>query len=373
MTTTAPEITADAPSADTTAEAPAASKKNAIATMLSWTRSLDPSHFLLYSTKGFAVADNAASQLPVIVREEPLRGLKGTSNAPVAERGEAILQVVEACELAPGHDTLVLQGRVLFMNRLSRPHSCNSPVFAQRHLELPATTEKEGGFNELGRRFAIQLAGGGFAWRNHAEAEEHQVTLTCNGQSLVFRNLLLDDTAPFSLTAPAYRDFKADLEILAGWISSALARTGGRGTHVQVRAEYKLGEGARVYASQEWAAEDIKRESKSRWKGGEGVTRILAKLRLPSGERQAIINDRKAGNVIRTIDDWYLGATPGAAIAVEPYGANSHRGEAFRSKQGSFYDLLGIVAAGKAASLTVNDRLYYAAMCIRGGVFGGKD
>lgn len=140
----------------------------------------------------------------------------------------------------------------------------------------------------------------------------------------------------------------------------------------QLRVEYRMGLGARVYASQEWAAEDFKRESKRRWPGGEGVTRVLAKLRLPNGERQAIINDRKAGNALRVIDNWYPGADTSRPIAVEPYGASSHEARSYRRTTGSIYELLRRVAAGESARFTREERLFYAAVCIRGGVFGAS-
>lgn len=342
----------------------------AIPSLLSFARSLSPSHMLMYSAPHMSGDDNL--DVPVTVREEPLRGLNATASTPESKRDEAVLQVVESAELAPGHTVLVLKGRLLVKNHIWQPYSCNEPGFVERHGGVLTSLKDSGaqGFRELAVRYAIQLACGGIGWRNHAEATEHAVIVEHSGQQLRFQTLYRDADDPFNVGAASYAGHRDQIATLAGWIEDALTRSNGRGSQLKLRLEYLMGIGSRVYASQEWASTDVAQESVRRWPGGRGITRVLAKLRLPSGERQAIINDRKAGNALRTIDTWYPGAARNRPISIEPYGASSHEGRAHRATNGSLYQIMQRVAVDNAGTLTQEEMLFYAAVCIRGGVFG---
>lgn len=335
--------------------------------LLAFSRSLSPSHFLMYS----AAAVGAAELTPVSVREEPLRGLNATSKTTNDEKVQAVLQVVESAELAAGHEVLVLQGRVLVRNQSHQPHSCNDPQFVQAHQQVLAAFAAENGHVELARRYAVNLACGNFAWRNALEAESVRVQVEWPGNRVVFENLLPDTRTPFDFAASAYDAHRGDLERLSQALASALMHTGCRGTSFRVRVDLVMGLGARVYPSQEWSSKTHAEESKQRWDNEKGVTRVLAKHKLADGSTQAIVNDRKVGNALRVIDTWYPEGDESRPIAVEPFGASAHEARAFRpTTPASFFSLVEKVAAAEA--LTPQERLYYVAVCIRGGVFGAK-
>jgi CRISPR-associated protein Csy3 len=340
--------------------------------ILSFARTLEPSHMLMFSAP--AMASPLSEMVPVAIREEPLRGLNATSKTPLEKRDQAILQVVESSELAPGHEVLVLRGRLLVKNRYATPQTCSEPGFLRLHAEvLEQVKGADAGITELSTRYAIQIACGMLGWRNFLTAQRHRVTVELNSEQLDFDNLLRDEANPFSLDTAGYEIHRTALQTLAGWIADALSRGTGHGTMLRLQARYLLGLGARVYPSQEWPSEDQKRASQRRWPGGEGVTRMLAKLRLPDGGHQAIINDRKAGNALRQIDTWYPDAKPNRPIAVEPYGANSHEARAYRRTTGSMKEIIERLAKNGSPALSREDRLFYTALCIRGGVFGGAD
>jgi CRISPR-associated protein Csy3 len=185
---------------------------------------------------------------------------------------------------------------------------------------------------------------------------------------LRFPDLLLDEERPFDLNNEAYAKHVEGLKKLADELERAMLTKSRRARRFEVEAVLDMGLGARVYPSQEWASKNYKEESKLRWPGGEGVTRILAKLSRKDGTKQAIINDRKMGNRLRAIDTWHGEAGVGA-IAVEPYGANSHHADAFRKNKNSAFELFKAVSEGRA--LSAEEGLFYLAICVRGGVFGG--
>ena len=83
---------------------------------------------------------------------------------------------------------------------------------------------------------------------------------------------------------------------------------------------------------------------------------------------------QKIGNAIRTIDTWYpdFGTEAGVGpIPVDPYGAITTMGKAFRSPQGKkdFYTLFDKFASGESLEC-VEDEHFVMAVMIRGGVFG---
>jgi CRISPR-associated protein Csy3 len=336
---------------------------SSLPSVLAFSRSLELGNFKLDGAPKMGSNDLR----PVHVREEPLRGLNATAKSTDEERSQAVLQVVEAAEMPVQTSVLVLTGFVKFIDNLSRPHSCNKPEFAAAHEVVVKKGRAEGDLDELARRYAIRLATAGFTWRNLELAERHQVRVTAGDKTWLFDNLLPDPVNPMSLDAETYAPALRLLEELSNTIAAGLK--GEKRTHLEVRADLLVGEGARVYPSQEWSSADSKGESKRRWPGGEGVTRVLAKTRLPDGSWQGFVNARKAGNALRVIDTWYPGATPDRPIAIEPYGANSHAGEARRKGLGE--NLFDIAAkAGRKEELKREERLFYLAACIRGGVFG---
>jgi len=340
--------------------------------VLAFARSINPGHFLMFS----APAVGADTLTPLSVREEPLRGMNATAKTKEEEKSSAVLQVVESAELTAGHPVLSLVGKILVRAGMAEPHSCNEREYSALHQSIVEAAKADGSFAELARRYALTIAFGAWAWRNALEAESLTVFVdwAADGKShsLQFTDLLPASGNAFDYAAPEYAAHKAALDELSAAIETALTDDSGRGINFQIRGDVTMGLGARVYPSQEWASAEAQRKSKERWPGGEGVTRILAKIKTPEGQTQAIINDRKVGNALRVIDTWYPGATPDAPIAVEPYGGNSHQSIAFRTKSSdSMFGIITQLAAAKAP-ISQEQRMFYLAACIRGGVFAGE-
>jgi len=116
-----------------------------------------------------------------------------------------------------------------------------------------------------------------------------------------------------------------------------------------------MGFGQEVYPSQELVLDTGKSKSKE-----------LYKINDKAG-----MHSQKIGNAIRTIDDWYPNAE--FPIAVEPYGAVTTLGTAFRQpkQKQDFYSLFDnwVLKGEKPA---VEQQHYVMAVLIRGGVFGAS-
>ena len=91
----------------------------------------------------------------------------------------------------------------------------------------------------------------------------------------------------------------------------------------------------------------------------------------------AAMHSQKVGNALRSIDTWYPEFdTAQMAIAIEPYGAVTNLGKAYRTPKDKvdFYTLFDQFAVGKTLD-TVEQEHYVMAVLVRGGVFwqSGKD
>ena len=90
------------------------------------------------------------------------------------------------------------------------------------------------------------------------------------------------------------------------------------------------------------------------------------------------MHTQKIGNALRTIDTWYPDfdeiEKSAGPIAVEPYGAVTNLGTAFRTPNDKqdFYSLFDAFALGEKLS-RVEDEHYVMATLVRGGVFGASD
>ena len=88
----------------------------------------------------------------------------------------------------------------------------------------------------------------------------------------------------------------------------------------------------------------------------------------------ATIHSQKIGNAIRTVDNWYPDAAETGPIAVEPYGAVTTQGKAYRQPKAKtdFYSLFDNWMM-KDIAPSSEQQHYVMAVLIRGGVFGDKN
>ena len=310
-------------------------------------------------------SQNADSQASIVtVQEKSVRGtisnrLKNAfANDPAkldAETQKANLQRVDSSSLDESNDTLIAKFTCKVLPFTGKPNVCNDQDYQQALLAVVADYQQSQGVSELAKRYATNIVNARWLWRNRVGAEKITVTVRFNQQTLTF------NAKDFALNA-----FNADdknLAQLAQWIEQGL--TGQAFVILSIEAQAHVGYGQEVYPSQELILDTGSKKSKVLYRVGD-ITK-----------NHAGMHSQKVSNAIRTIDTWYPEYEDNHfPIAIEPYGAVTTLGKAFRQpKQGKdFYNLFDKWVL-KGEKPEVSQQHYVMGVLIRGGVFGesGKE
>lgn len=131
---------------------------------------------------------------------------------------------------------------------------------------------------------------------------------------------------------------------------------------IKVEAYALVGKAQEVYPSEELVLD----------KGKGNKSKILYQV-----NDVAAMHSQKIGNALRTIDTWYPEFDDKkTAIAIEPYGAVTNLGKAYRTPKDKvdFFNLFDKYALGESLANTEQEH-YVMAVLVRGGVFGqsGKE
>lgn len=337
------------------------------ASVLAFERKLDPSD-AMFSAGRWEKREETGSWPAIAVREKSVRGtisnrLK-TKDQDSAKLDAAIenpnLQTVDVAMLPNDADTLKVRFTLRILGGAGTPSACNNSEYQQKLLQTVQSYVSNLGFNELARRYALNLANGRFLWRNRVGAEAveirvHQLQDGKHVQSWIFDALsfsLRDFTVPTSATA--------SIVALTDIIKAGLE---GR-THalLDIEAFVRAGEGQEVFPSQELILDrgDSKKGQKSKT--------------LYTVSDIAGMHSQKIGNALRTIDTWYPDDAGLGPIAVEPYGSVTSQGKAYRQPKQKldFYSLLDNWVLKDQVPDGVQQH-YVMANLIRGGVFGESE
>ena len=338
-------------------------KKENIASVLAFEKKLVPSDGYMYGTTW----NNKATVTALSLIEKSVRGtisnrLKAAiKNDPVklnAEVEKANLQTVDVCSLAPEQDTLKFHFTLKVLGGVQQPSACNNALFKQSYTEAVKDYIEREGFSELGRRYAQNIANARFLWRNRVGAEniEVQVSALNQGaeQSWVFdaktlktRNFDINDESVVSLGERIASTLSSEDDYLM----------------LEVVCFVQIGKAQEVYPSEELVLD----------KGKGKKSKILYSV----GDIAAM-HSQKVGNALRTIDTWYPefenAETSAGPIAIEPYGAVTNLGKAYRTPKDKqdFYTFFDKFARGEQLN-RIEDEHYVMAVLIRGGVFGESD
>lgn len=247
--------------------------------------------------------------------------------------------------ILPNNDTLKVSFSARMIGGLGQPFGCNEPAFATAITDK-VNAYKADGLKELSFRYAYNIASGRFLWRNRVGAEKICVHIQINdSESLVF------DGYDFSLKEFTTQRDNTDLAKVSAAIFEGL-NSEDNFICLTVDAYVKLGKGQHVFPSQEMNMGEKKK--------------VLFKL-----DDCAALHSVKVGNAIRTIDDWYGTEKVPAQlpIAVEPFGAVTQQGQAYRKSKIDLYSLMIDWVNDK--ELPKEQQNFVLANLIRGGVFGG--
>ena len=329
--------------------------------VLAFEKKLVPSDGYLYGTTW----DNKDKSTSLKLIEKSVRGtisnrLKAAvKNDPAkldAEVEKPNLQTVDTCALGLEQDTLKQHFTLKVLGGVETPSACNNAVFNETYKKAALDYIEKEQFKELARRYAINLANARFLWRNRVGAEEIVVEINAlnKGQEQSWK---------FDATQFNTRDFDVSdeqINSLSNRIAQALSKEG-EFLLLDVTAYAKIGKAQEVYPSEELVLD----------KGNGKKSKILYDV-----NGVAAMHSQKIGNAIRTIDTWYpeFGNSNNNPIAIEPYGAVTNLGKAYRNpkEKADFYTHFDKFARGEQLP-RAEDEHYVMAVLVRGGVFGESD
>ena len=332
-------------------------------TVLAFEKKLVPSDGRMYGT----IWDKRNEiETALTLNEKSVRGTisnrqkKKTGKDPVKLNDEIKnpnLQTVDSCSLETGQDTLKLNFTLKFLSGVETPSACNNPNFTRYYKDVAATYIERYGFMELAKRYAVNIANARYLWRNRVGTESLEVCVK-------ILNNGIEGSYRFDASEIGIRNFESsnsDVDKIAEKIGQAISGEIDF-LMLDITAFSKIGKAQEVYPSEELV---LNKET------GEGKkSKVLYDI-----QEQAAMHSQKIGNALRTIDTWYPDFNPSLGpIAIEPYGAVTNLGKAFRNptSKKDFYTLFDKYAWGNPLDCE-KDEHYVMAVLLRGGVFGESD
>ncbi|PCH95473.1 MAG: type I-F CRISPR-associated protein Csy3 [Gammaproteobacteria bacterium] len=323
--------------------------------VLAFDRKLEPSDALMFSGNWDDIGNDKAWQ-PIALFERHNRAVKSNFKQEILnDETELQKQIAEAnlawgddAALSHENDTLKVSFTLRVVSGLSQPSVCNKVDFEKAYSEKVEAYVQEN-IEQLANRYAYNIANGRFLWRNRVGAQALKIVV----KNPAFSKTLTFDAYDYPLKNTSSEH--ADLIQLAQLIKSGFEND--KAVLITINAYAKLGEGQRVWPSQEMILNSAKGEKSRHLFSLNGV---------------AAMHCEKIGNALRTIDDWYPKfietQTP---IAIEAYGSVTQRGVAYRSTRNDFKTLLlKWLNSEDGNGITEDDKHFVVAMLIRGGVFG---
>ncbi len=323
--------------------------------VIAFDRKLEPSDALMFSGNWENIESKSIWQ-PIELFERHNRAVKSNFKQEVLENEAELQKQIAESNLAWGddaalsheHDTLKLSFTLRVVSGLNRPSVCNEVDFEKAYTDKVGNYVKSN-IEQLANRYAYNIVNGRFLWRNRVGAQEIKVVV--NHASL--KKPLIFDAYEFPL-----KNTTSDSEsvrALAELIKSGLIDD--KAVLLVIDAYTKLGQGQRVWPSQEMILNSVKGEKSRHLFSLNGI---------------AAMHCEKIGNALRTIDDWYPKFTETQSpIAIEAYGSVTQRGVAYRSTKNDFKTLLlKWLNTEDEKAIAEDEKHFVVAMLIRGGVFG---
>jgi CRISPR-associated protein Csy3 len=341
------------------------SKKEKIVSVLAFEKKIVPSDGYMFGTNW----NNREKMTPLKLQEKSVRGTisnrlkRAIQNDPAklnAEVEKPNLQTVDVCALNRDQDTLKLHFTLKILGDLARPSACNNAAFTQSYGATVRAYIAGEGFKELAKRYAVNIANARFLWRNRVGAELIEVHV--KALNIGFEQEWTFDAAQYSIKK--FDDNDEHLNSLAERIAAALSSENDF-LMLEINCFAKVGKAQEIYPSEELVLDKSNSRSKK--------SKILYSV-----DGIAAMHSQKIGNALRTIDTWYPEfadpETSAGPIAIEPYGAVTNLGKAYRTPKAKqdFYSLFDKFAWGEKLG-RIEDEHYVMAVLIRGGVFGESD
>jgi len=322
-------------------------KEIALPSLLSFERKLETSDALMYAGNWGKdpLKESCWKKIPITKRQNrsTISAYGTTEDDKI--KPNPVSSDSDDANLPHDKNTLKVNFTLRVVGGVGKPFACNEPSFEA------AISEKVGDFKEqslkvLAKRYAYNIANGRFLWRNRVGAEDIIIVVSTKECQESFH------AYDFSLNNFEKNNNQDSLNKLTEIIYKGLSGEN-EFTILEINAYVKLGNGQHVFPSQEMNMNE---------KG-----KVLFQL-----ENCAAMHNVKIGNAIRTIDDWYKveGNDAEFPIAIEPFGAVTQRGQAYRKSKNDLYTLMQAWVNEK--EVIDDDKIYVVGNLIRGGVFSGE-
>jgi len=324
-------------------------KKNEIdlPSLLSFERKLETSDALMYSGSWGESPLNEFNWKMIPITERYNRSTQSAYGIDDAKKLEPnpVSSGSDDANLPHDKNTLKVTFTLRIVGSIGKPFACNEPSFEDA-ISKKVDDFKGQSLKALAKRYAYNIANGRFLWRNRVGAEDIIITVSAKEFEDKFNSY------DFSLNDFEKNSDNDSLNKLMEVIYKGLNGEN-KFTLLEVNAYVKIGNGQHVFPSQEMNMN--------------GKGKVLFQL-----ENCAAIHNVKIGNAIRTVDDWYKveGNDAEFPIAIEPFGAVTQRGQAYRKSKNDLYTLMQ--AWVNDDDVSDNDKTYVVGNLIRGGVFSGK-
>lgn len=331
-----------------------AKNEKAVASVLAFEKKLVPSDGYFYGTTW----GNRSEQTALKLIEKSVRGTISNRLKPAvasdplklnAEVEKANLQTVDACALGEHQDTLKIAFTLKVLGGIENPSACNNETFLNSYQSVAQQYVEQHGFEELSKRYALNIANARFLWRNRVGAEKVDVVVQLNDQPAITFNA-------FDYALHDFDTVDEKVQQLADRIAQAL-KSEIPYLLINIEAYALVGKAQEVYPSEELVLD----------KGKGTKSKILYHV-----NDVAAMHSQKVGNALRTIDTWYPEFDDKrTAIAIEPYGAVTNLGKAYRTPKAKqdFFSLFDKYALGESLD-SADQEHYVMAVLVRGGVFG---
>ncbi|MUJ22975.1 type I-F CRISPR-associated protein Csy3 [Aliivibrio fischeri] len=328
---------------------------------LNYTRSLSPGKAVFY----YESKDGQMN--PIKCEQTHLRAPKAgfseafnsdysTKNTAPQDLSFSNPQFIEECYVPVGIDEIKIRFSLRIEANSLQPDKC-SDIQIREILQAFATKYKEnGGYQELGERYAKNLLSGTWLWRN-----EHNLGTSISIKTTSNQEFNIDNA--FKLSRKASAKDKKTISKLGSEIANALSDPD-HYWFADITATINVAFCQEIYPSQEFL--DTKEKGKP--------SKVYAKTSLLTGEKTVALHAQKIGAAIQLIDDWW-DEDADIPLRVNEFGADHHNIIARRhpSHRNDFYTLIQN-ADNYSAQLDENSNItddmhYVMAVLVKGGLF----
>lgn len=323
------------------------SKKIEFPSVLAFDKKILSSDALFYSTK-FDTRHDVTTHSKVLVKEKTVRGTISSKATSDDKKVQSNIQTIECAALNAQDDTLVSKFTVKFINFSDKPFACNKNDFLKDYGAQITKYAKDNGFNEIAKRFAINIANARTLWRNYIVAEEIEIVVKHKDEKYTFNALDFD--------LNSFDTSNESIDKLADIINNALSGKS-RIAIIDVEIYAKVGCASEVFPSQLFV-----KSINSGKKSEAELSKMLYNI-----NQQAAMTSQKISNALRTIDTFYAYDEIAIPIAIEEYGVVTNYATAYRINKNDFFTLFEKFVYDNDA-LSVNDKHFVVANILTGCV-----